>query len=491
MPGFSSTSKQGMSASGRLETQSMLIAATRTDGLGGRLLAMANAKSLADGLGCRFGFTWSDEVIQDNTFHIVDVVRKIFSDAFIERYWLGEQVDASRFGVLGQAVFTPRSLETTARQNNLEGWICDEFDVLKSFRADGAKTVRRSETLRGFGFSSDVADAIDAAGGVRFPGPMAALHLRSGDIVHGHYRTRLIFAGKVIPSTLAKAIVSELSARGLKTLLVGQDRETLEYLRSRTGAFLTSDLGADAFEDRTLKDFFEMALMARCRQIHAGSSIFATVASVMSDIPCVNSDALFSKARAAEIVLEELKAHERDYHPREAAFGYQSAFLNLEDKISLAQAREILERALALDPENDIYVLKIVAAYFREGDFPSGEAVLKSLMTRQFQARPKKPLSMMRPLTEMVGGKNAMARDFGLFFTAAQAGYPHAMACAAHILFESGDLTQAREMAARLVKAEPANRMFRTIKRRIRLGRKPQTGFLARTIWRLRRLRPF
>jgi hypothetical protein len=35
----------------------MLIAATRIDGLGGRLLAMANAKSLADTLGCRFGFT--------------------------------------------------------------------------------------------------------------------------------------------------------------------------------------------------------------------------------------------------------------------------------------------------------------------------------------------------------------------------------------------------------------------------------------------------
>ena len=469
----------------------MLIAATRTDGLGGRLLAMANAKSLADGLGCRFGFTWSDEAIQDNTFHIVDVVRKIFSDAFIERYWLGEQVDISRFGLLDRTIFTPNSLEAAARQRNLEGWICDRFDILSSFRADGAKPLARSETLRGFGFSADVTEAIGAAGGVRFPGPMAALHLRSGDIVHGRYRTRLIFAGKVIPSTLAKAIVSELSARGLNTLLIGQDRETLEYLRSQTGALLTSDLGAGEFEDRTLKDFFEMAVMARCQQIHAGSSIFATVASVMGDIPCLNSDALFSKARAAEIVLEELEAHERDYHPLEAAFGYQSAFLNLEDEISLGQAREILDRAIALDPENDIYVLKIAAAYFREGDFPSGEAVLKSLMTRQFQVRAKKPLSMMLPLTEMIGTQNAMARDFGLFFAAAQAGYPHAMACSAYLLRESGEPGRAREMAARLVEAEPANPMFRKIKRWIRLGKKPEVGILARAIWRLRRLRPF
>lgn len=112
-------------------------------------------------------------------------------------------------------------------------------------------------------------------------------------------------------------------------------------------------------------------------------------------------------------------------------------------------------------------------------------------MTRQFQVRAKKPLSMMLPLTEMIGTQNAMARDFGLFFAAAQAGYPHSMACSAYLLRESGELRRAREMAARLVEAEPANPMFRKIKRWIRLGKKPEVGILARAIWRLRRLRPF
>ena len=37
----------------------------------------------------------------------------------------------------------------------------------------------------------------------------------------------LNFNGKVIPSTLAKAIVAELAAKGLATLLIGQDRATL------------------------------------------------------------------------------------------------------------------------------------------------------------------------------------------------------------------------------------------------------------------------
>ena len=46
-----------------------------------------------------------------------------------------------------------------------------------------------------------------------------------------------------------------------------------------------------------------------------------------------------------------------------------------------------------------------------------------------------------------------MARDFGLFFAAAQAGYPYAMACSAYLLRESGEPRRAREMAARLVEA--------------------------------------
>jgi len=468
----------------------MLIAATRTDGLGGRLLAMANAKSLADALGCRFGFTWNGKAVQDKTFHIVDVVEKIFSAEFIEKHWLGEKIDASRFGVLEKTAFTRHSLETAARQGKLEGWICDEFDILKSFRADAAHLPARSEALRGFGFSSNVTDAIGAAGRARFPGPMAVLHLRSGDIVHGHYRKRLVFSGKVIPSTLAKAVVSELSARGLKTLLIGQHRTTLEYLKSQTGAFLTDDFGADEFEDRTLRDFFEMALMARCREIYAGSSIFATVASEMGGVPCLNSGALFSKAQAAEIVLEELSRHEDDYHPLEAAFGYQSAFLGLEDKVDPERAREILRKAQSLDPENDIYALKTAAAYFRQSDYVSGEAILRSLMLSQFQGRAKIPLSMMRALTEVVARQNAMARDVGLFFAAAQADCPHAMACSAYILLESGESKRALEMAARLVEAEPTNRMFRKIKRRIRLGRKPKAGFLARTRWRLGLLWP-
>ncbi len=491
MHGFSAALKRAMSGSGPHDDRSMLIAVNRDDGLGGRLLAMANAKSLADRLGYRFGFTWNSRDITDQESHTVDVVGKIFSTDFIEKHWLGEKIKASDFGVLGGAAFTPSDLDAEARQGRLRGWICDDFDVLDFFRDDDAAPVRRSETLRAFGFSPAVRQALDAAAKCRFPGPMAALHLRSGDIVYGHHRRRLVFADKVIPSTLARAIVSELSSRGLTTLLIGQDHATLDYLRAETGALRTDDFGAGDFRgEEALSAFFEMALMARCQQIHAGGSIYAAVASVMGDVPCVGASALFSTSRAAEIILEELRTHQTDYHPLEAAFGYQWTLLTLEDEISPARARELLEKAQALDPRNDAYDLKMAAACFRDGDPASGEAILKSLMTSQSMARSKIPLPMMDILTDRIGGHLTMEKDFEVFFAAANAGHPYAMACSAYILLEVlGDRKSAVEMAARLVKTEPGNRIFRRIRRRVGLGKKPKSGRMARAMWRLGRLR--
>ncbi len=491
MRGFSNMSGKATSVLvPAADRSSLLIAATREDGLGGRLLAMANAKSLADRLGCRFGFTWNSRAVSNQESHSVDLVKNVFSAEFIDRHWLGDKIGGSRLGALGETAFTPASLDALARQKRLRGWICDDFDVLDLFRDDGAGPIRRSETLRAFGFSPAVQQALDAAASCRFPGPMAALHLRSGDVVRGHHRGSLVFAEKVIPSVLAKAIISELSSQGLTTLLIGQDRATLDYLKAETGALLSTDFGAGEFQGETANTFFEMALMARCRRICAGGSIYAVVASVMGDTSCIGANALFGKRRAAQTVLNELATHQAHYHPLEAAFGYQWAFLSLEEEIGPADARDILEKAQALDPENGAYPLKIAGTFFREGNHAAGEAILKSVMVSQNRRRTKIPLPVMDLMRRVARDRLLAKSDIEALFAAAKAGYPYAMACSAYILVEVAEDTKSgREMAARLVKAEPNNPIFRRIRRRVALGKKPDRRGLARTIWWLGRFR--
>ncbi|MBZ9987980.1 hypothetical protein LB572_12840 [Mesorhizobium sp. BH1-1-5] len=469
---------------------STLIAATRIDGLGGRLLAMANAKALADTFGYRFGFTWSRRGAAEKVFHSVEAVDRIFSPDFIERHWLGEKIKTSGFGILDEAVLAGRSLGEVAKERKLRGWICDDLRILRHYRGEPTQLVGQAATLRSFDYSTAVKEAIAKADESRFPSPMAALHLRSGDIVHGRYRASLVYARKVIPATLARAIVSELSRLGMATLLIGQHRATLDYLKAETGAMLTGDFGADAFADETLKAFFEMALMARCRRIHAGLSIYAEIASLMGDVPLMPSSSLYDAPQSAGIILNELKNHEADYDPREAAFGYQSAFLAIEQTASPGQAREVLEKARALDRDNDAYALKIASAYFRERDYASGEAVLKSVVTRQFQARRKIPVTIMRLLGEMLSHRYPYATDFEFFFAAGEAGYPYAAACSAWILQETAaDRERAVAMAHRAVKAAPADPIVRKVRQRIVQGKRPRSGLIAKARWRIAWLR--
>ncbi|UCI09143.1 hypothetical protein [Mesorhizobium sp. B1-1-8] len=402
----------------------------------------------------------------------------MFSADFVEKHWLGEEIDINRFSVLGGA-FTRGSLEADARRTDLQGWTCDDFNVLGSWRQGWFKArlpanrpaIMRHQAFGGFGFSAAIKAAIAAAGEYRFSRPAAALHLRSGDIVYGTYRSRLEFGEKVIPAPLARQIVSKLASKGLATLLIGQDRAMLDYLKSETGALLSEDFGVNEFTDQTSRAFFEMGLMARCRQIYAGSSVFATIASVMGNVPVFRTKALFNQGRTAHIILEELRIREADYRPMEAAFGYQRAFCLLENRISPARARGILEKALALDLENRVYILKIVASHFREKNYAAGEAMLRAFMTREFDASGKIPTGIMQLLISRSWRGLVMSGDFGLYLAAARAGCAYAAACAAHILHAALGRTEAAlAMAALSLKADPGNKLFQENEFVIRSG---------------------
>ncbi|MGX8012143.1 hypothetical protein ACVDG8_025835 [Mesorhizobium sp. ORM8.1] len=445
-----------------------IFAATRTDGLGGRLLAMVNAKSLADRMGCRFGFTWNGQSVEQMEFHAVERVDEVFSADFVEKHWLGDEIDVTRFSALG-GTFTRHSLEAEARTPGLQGWTCNEFGILRSLRQGWFKARLpvnkparwRRQAFASLGFAPAVKAAIAAADERRFSRPMAALHLRSGDIVYGSYRSRLEFGEKVIPAPLARGIVSKLASKGLATLLIGQDQAMLDYLKSETGALLAEDFGAGEFTDEMLKAFFEMALMARCRRIYAGSSAFATIASAIGGAPVLRSKALFNQGRTASLILEELKMRGADYHPLEAAFAYQWAFRLREGRIKPAGTRQILEKALALDPENRAYVLKIVASHFREKNYLYGEAILKAFMAKEFDASGEMPTEIMQLLTSRSWRGFVMGNDFALYLAAARAGHVYAAACAAHILHVALGRTEAAlAMAALPLKADPANRLF-------------------------------
>jgi tetratricopeptide (TPR) repeat protein len=451
----------------------MTIVSSRKDGIGGRLISMINAKLIAQRVGCRFGFTWNRDAPVNKTFHVVDPVDKIFSVDFIERYWLGESIPENEFLALPEMEFTQRDLRETLRGKDTRGWICNELNVLRRFRDTPpilnflgfGETLRTKNVFRQLDFAPEVQVAFATAHRQAMARPMAAIHLRSGDIVYGKFR-RFQYTTKAIPSALVKALAGQLAALGMDVLLVGQDRATLEYLKKETGAYLTTDYGASDFSDATTREFFEIALMSRCRRIYAGSSYFAALASAIRGIPVDKLTQMIRTSDAAELVLKELNVHGASYHPLEAAFGYQWSFRGLEHSLRKERAEEILLRARDLDPENEAYSVKLAALYFCHSDADGGERLLASLMENDLGTTSKMPTQSMQTFASMTSSGPFIGREFDFVKQAAERGYAHAAAYCANLHFARGEPEKARRLIGLALQADSSSEAFQKLKER-------------------------
>jgi len=367
--------------------------------------------ALAKRIGCRFGFTWNREPVTPTGFHTIDGVDRIFAASFISRYWLGETLDADAFPTLDFKVISrPVLKRAAASRRSIRGWrfvnlnslsrFQDTPSFVDLFRQPGIDTAAAFSRID---FSDAIRSATEAAV-IRGTRPVAAIHLRSGDIVHGPHR-KFKYVTKAIPSALTKALVTQLTADGCDVLLVGQDSATIEYLRRSTAAFAAEDFGSGEFAPGTLREFFELSLLARCRFLYAGRSQFAALATMMRGRPPDSMFDLMDWPTAAELILAELDLHEKEYHPLEAAFGYQWALSGLEPSLDPQITRRILERARALDPGNESYVLKLAATDFRAGRLAEGEALLRSLLENELAAHQNKLPLMSLGIFSAVYGK--------------------------------------------------------------------------------------
>lgn len=237
-----------------------IIASDRRDGIGSRLVSMVNAIALAKRLGCRFGFTWNSEPITPSGFHTIDGVDRVFSPKFISRYWLGDALDPDEFPKLDFKIISRPILKQAASGSAIRGRRYDRLasfsrfqdtrSILDVFRKTGADT---AAAFRRIDFSDEVRSVMSAAQ-IRRNRPVAAIHLRSGDVVHGHFR-KFKYVTKAIPSTLTKALVTHLNQDGRDVLLVGQDNSTIDYLKRCTSALTSEDFGSGDFAPGTLREF--------------------------------------------------------------------------------------------------------------------------------------------------------------------------------------------------------------------------------------------
>jgi len=462
---------------GCLSLSDAIFVATRQDGLGGRLRAMTNAKFLASQAGCRFGFVWRKKGVAEPDFHHIDTAAAIFDSTFLEKYYLGKRLNPTGYVALGEEQFTLASLRANAEEKKLNGWICEKLNIVDKLQA--GSSVKSDGLARAFceiGFAEPIREVFEHARSVHLPNRNAALHLRSGDIVRGRYRIRLRPAQKVISSLLAKAIIRRLQEQGREVILIGEDQNTLEYIKSETGCRLIDDFNPPPQSEPMQRVFFEMAMMSRCADIYAGSSsMFAKMASMIGRVPLHSPTDLFDHAEQADALRRELHECGADYHPLEAAYGYLSAYLATQES-GENDGETLLENAYAIDPANDFYPVKLASFRFGKTQYRQGEAILARHFTTGKNAEVKDANQSLEWMTRMEpDGWFDWEDDLPLFLAAAEAGMPFSAAFVSVALAGLGDVNQANEFADRALASQPQNKLFRRVKGRVR--RKARNGW--------------
>ncbi len=433
-----------------------IIVAPRDDGVGSRLTAIVRCMMVAERLGCRFGFTWNSEPYTPSGFHTVDGVRQVFSQSFIEKAWLGEALDPAVFPPMRPGGRSRRALRRSAADPSVLGWQATEFGMLRGFldkpslldRLRGRRRLDTAETFRQIGFSAEATNAIETASARRTERPLAAIHLRGGDVVYGRHR-KFKYVHKSIPAALVPSMVSRLAERGFDALVVGQDKRVIEDLKRRTGVLTAEDFGADAFARGTMRDLFDMALLARCALIYAGRSQFVETAGTMRGRRPDSVFDLIPWTEASEMVLSELDRDADAYPAMEAAHGYQWALRGLETALDAGRRRHILEAAMRLDPDNEGYALKLAIADFGEGRLADGEALLAKVMARERARSDAVPTPSMRRLAAVYRTGPFLTGDERRHLeVAARAGCVHAAECSAFLALARKDRVKADEFAA-------------------------------------------
>ena len=156
---------------------SKFIVALRTDGLGVRLMALLNAKRLANYLKCEFKFGWDDNK-SNNPFHDVESKEKTFTKKYLAKHWVSkDHLDGRR----------SLSLEDFSESADEGVYFQCPQSVSGDLRAvkevyDAMTQKPYASEFESIGFSEEAKIAISLAREVDIPPESVALHLRAGRV---------------------------------------------------------------------------------------------------------------------------------------------------------------------------------------------------------------------------------------------------------------------------------------------------------------------
>ena len=370
------------------------VVAARTDGLGERLNTLLNAIRLADLLSVDFRFSWPLRPAEDAKQAIVPAA-DFFSADFIAVHMIehdttgyvrpagrAEDLEALR----DQLTAAERGL--VAPNRRLGTFVDDRAvpGVSGGFSAEFAR----------IGFHPRIEAAVEAARAVPLVEGAAGLHLRAGDVLHEPLVIWNRNTPKVVPAPVARALTERLRAEGRDVLLFGQDQELIDELCHSTGAIDGGSLRPPGDPTQPEEAMFDIALLSRCEPIIGGNSGFVRQAAIIADKSVSDFRKLVPAPEIVAMTRADIAQHGDRYSTTQRAFAWWAAYYAGRADLEASEAIELVENAVATDPTNPHFRLRLAALCHRDGQHERGDAVLTdSLAFDAASGSPTLPSVMM------------------------------------------------------------------------------------------------
>ena len=425
--------------------------ALNDDGLGERLKAMMNAMLMAQAFQGKFLFNWeplrrSAEVLKTQS---IDLRDSTFAPEFIQAC----HVDKATLKTvnIGEFYSLPEGETFEDKVNQYDGIVMRQNLAdfhRRVLQARGVEPRKHYPAIfESIGFSKDLMRVKELADAVDLPSDTVALHLRAGDVIYGPPRAVGRFAAKCFPYPLVLEFIREKQAVGSALLVFGQDEALLDHLKQNFGVTLARDYLGDF--NATEAALFEICLMSRCREICAGSSGFAHVASWRGQVPLTSLYARYTPERAKALTWEAITLGEDQpgISPEQKAFACWAALYVSGNAMTPTEAdRDLLAAARKHDPDNDLYLLAEACNLYAIGAEAQAEALLETCFTRRL-AEPLvgNYLSVLYTLRSTFQHGLSSVPDTWVkaLEAAAQTGWPMAAFCMVIIRRKEGKMEQA------------------------------------------------
>jgi hypothetical protein len=350
----------------------------RTDGLGERLKALLNAIVLSKVFGLSYSFTWKPISESLKQHHSIEDASNIFSKDFLDQNLITNNFEIQNTISLEEFSSSMKTSNIIiVNQNPIDRYVPSlKNKINPEMFVSAFKEIKFSPALS---YAADVANNINLDGGT------LAIHLRSGDIVHGQYRHGSRYTNKVVPIYALNALLLKNSTNFQKIILFGQDSGLCESFASIYPNVFYSEVFMKDHDFSNLQcTFFDIILMSRCNKIISGTSGFAQLSAIISAQNNIDPINFLNNQSTSEDVVNDalnfLMISEESFSSLDLSFSYWHLYHNYSSRLSLHTCEKLLKNAVRKDQDNYFYKIIYSIVLFKNQQYDESRYQLCSVL---------------------------------------------------------------------------------------------------------------